>query len=183
MSDERTARAEQILAQASAEKTDPSLLTAEPAPNGPIPQPVPDHAASQDEPTEAGKPPKARAFSKLGANRKRGSGVRALVTADRDKIVGLYVTCGFAVMMVKPEAAKAIAESAERCADAWVELAKENDAVRRAVLFIIEGGAWGAVIVAHMPIALALVPENVARQYNFLLPAVPDSPDGAEPSQ
>jgi hypothetical protein len=63
-----------------------------------------------------------------------------------------------------------------------VELSKENDGVRRALLFLIEGGAWGAVIVAHAPIALAMLPPSLASQYNFLVAKnPPDSPDGANP--
>lgn len=179
-------RAAELLAAAEQERADraASLLTSSPAPEGPLAQPVPDHTASGELPP-ADQPPKAaraRPFSKLGTNKKARSGVRALTDKDRDKIVGLYVTSAMAVMMVRPPVAQVMAEQADTCADAWVELSKENDGVRRALLFLIEGGAWGAVIVAHAPIALAMLPPSLASQYNFLVAKnPPDTPDGANP--
>jgi len=170
-------RVQEVLAQAAAEKGepfDPSLYAAEPAPDGPLgEQPTPDHTASMDPADAPPKPPGK--LGKLGANKRPRSGVRAFVKGDRDKIVGLYTVAAMGAMMVRPPAAQAIMTQSEQCADAWIELGRENDSVRRAILFLIEGGAWGMVIAAHLPIALVFLPEETQRMIGFLTPSAPDS--------
>lgn len=171
-------RGEAILAAAGADRTEEPLLAAEPVPDGPLlGPPIPDHTASADAPTVPPEEPKRRGLG-LGANRKRASGVRQLTKSDHDKIEGLYITLGFGVMLVNQPAAQVIAEQATPCADAWVNLARENDGVRRILLFMIEGGAWGAVFVAHLPIMFALLPKEFRETYAFLVPKIPDSPEG-----
>jgi hypothetical protein len=100
-------------------------------------------------------------FGKLGQNKKPRSGIRALVEADKEKIASLYTFGAMGLMPFKPKAAQAMAISAEKCAEAWYELARENDGVRRALLMLIEGGVWGKVFAAHTPIILALLPERM----------------------
>jgi hypothetical protein len=173
-------RGEAILAAAQAERGDGDdpLLAAEPVPDsGPLlGPPIPDHTASVDAKHPGGpEGPKRRGLG-LGANRNRGSGVRQLTKSDHDKIEGLYITLGFGVMLVNQPAAQVIAEQATPCADAWVNLARENDGIRRILLFMIEGGAWGAVFVAHLPIMFALLPKEFRETYAFLVPRIPDSP-------
>lgn len=172
---------EAILAAAAAERDPDPPLIAEPVTEGGplLDAPIPDHTRSMDAtPPEE---PKRRKGLGLGANRKRASGVRQLTKSDHEKIEGLYITLGFAVMLVNQPAAQTIAEQATPCADAWTNLARENDGVRRALLFVIEGGAWGAVLVAHMPIVFALLPEEIRNTYRFLVPRIPDSPEGNGP--
>jgi hypothetical protein len=100
-------------------------------------------------------------FGTLGTNKKARSAVRRLVEADKEKIANLYVYGAMALMPLRPEAGQVMAASADACADAWYELAQENDTVRRALLAFIEGGVWGKVFMAHMPILAALVPQHV----------------------
>lgn len=139
----------------------------------------PDHMATEPPPimpdtdTPPPKPPpniKRRGW-RLGLNKKRASGIRALNTKDRDKLSQLYVLSAMGLMPFKPEAAKVVAKSADPCADAWIELAAENDAVRRAILAMVEGGAIMKVTAAHMPIVLALLPKKalppVFRDFDF----------------
>lgn len=100
-------------------------------------------------------------FNNLGNNKKRASGVRQLTKQDREKIEQLYVTGAMVSMPFKPDIAKALANAAEDCAEAWFELSKENDGVRRTILMLIEGGAWGKVFAAHLPIFLAAIPNGI----------------------
>lgn len=100
-------------------------------------------------------------FGKLGNNKKPRSGVRALTLEDKEKIATLYTFGAMGLMPFKQKAAQAMAASAEKCADAWYEMARENDRVRRVILMLIEGGAWGKVLVAHTPIFLALLPDGM----------------------
>ena len=49
---------------------------------------------------------------------------------------------------------------ARYCAEAWGELAKENDAVRRGILLLVETGVWSKVFMANMPILVAALPDD-----------------------
>jgi hypothetical protein len=102
----------------------------------------------------------AETFGKLGTNKKARSPVRKLTSTDRDKIESLYTFGAMGLMSFRPKAATVMAESADKCADAWMELADQNDSVRRALLAIMEGGVWGKIFAAHLPILVALIPES-----------------------
>lgn len=98
---------------------------------------------------------------KLGQNKKPRSGVRALNKQDAERLTNWYL--GFALMLapLNRNASKAIADNVDQCVDAWLDLAAQNDNVRRFLLSILEGGAWSKVIGAHMPILYAAVPPDV----------------------
>lgn len=139
----------------------------------------PDHtktAGDEKEKSSSRKP--KNPFGKLGQNKQRASGVRQLVKADREKIVSLYQYFAFGLMPFKPATAEAIADSAETCADAWFELAHDNDAVRKMILALVEGGAWGKVMIAHTPILLSLVPENHPLSLFKHMNNIPDDVNG-----
>lgn len=117
-------------------------------------------------------------FGKLGQNKKSRSTARALVLADKEKIANLYVYGSMGIMPFKQDTAMAMANSAEACADAWFDLAKENDTVRRAILAMIEGGVWGKVFFAHMPILVSLIPGDVmASRFGALFGANGEVPE------
>jgi hypothetical protein len=144
----------------------------------PVPQPSsafgPDHTKSTEEIAQEfldRKPPKvnqknppksgASVFKTLGQNKKPRSGVRALTVKDKEKIATLYTFGAMGLMPFKQKAAQAMAQSADACAEAWYEMAQENDGVRRVLLMLIEGGAWGKVFAAHTPILIALLPDRL----------------------
>jgi hypothetical protein len=144
----------------------------------------PDHTAAADVPMEppkingknAPRPTKStRKGFKLGQNVSRGSGIRQLTQDDKAKISALYVYGSMGLMPFKPEAASAMANAADACAEAWLELSKKNDAVRRVLVALVEGGAWGKVFAAHTPIILTLLPKNaIPALFNV---DIPDSPE------
>lgn len=127
---------------------------------------VPDFLASVGEEaprtSEARKPPRG-----LGTNKKRASGVRQLNKQDLDQLQSYYTAIGIMLMPINAGAATAVVQNSDECVAAWEDLAKQNDNVRRALLGIIEGGAWSKVIMAHMPIALAFVPGHVRNMIPF----------------
>lgn len=138
----------------------------------PVPQPTPSEAFGPDhtsapvtEPPKVNQknPPRSTTsvFGKLGTNKKPRSGVRALTNDDKEKIATLYTFGAMGLMPFKPKAAQAMAGSADKCAEAWFDMARENDRVRRVLLMLIEGGAWGKVFAAHTPILIALLPEGM----------------------
>ena len=125
-----------------------------------VTEPVPDFMATAGEPTPEDKPKKT-ARPRLGEGRQRGSGVRQLNKADLEQLRAMYATAGIAVMPFNAGAAIALTSGADECVDAWEELAKQNDSVRRALLAMLEGGAWSRVFMAHVPILLSFLPGHV----------------------
>lgn len=119
-------------------------------------------------------PPKSTGsvFGKLGQNRKVRSSVPRL-TRERqrddelshfERLVNWYRAIGNMAEPFHPKFSTAMKAQAEDCANAWFELAETNDTVRRYILAMIEGGAWGKVIAAHTPIFMAVIPERVLTQ-------------------
>lgn len=132
---------------------------------------TPDHTKSRTVP-----PGIKRAVGKLGANKKARSNVRQLKADDIQRIEEYYDLFAFAVGMYKPAVANAIRDEvtvkgidgeedltttrAAVCAQAWGELAKENDGVRRVILMMVETGAWSKVAMANLPILVAALPDD-----------------------
>lgn len=140
----------------------------------PTPEPVdtiPDHTASQADvpPIDDGQVKEEPKRFTLGENKRRGSGVRKLTKKDLEQLKSYYGTMGFVLMPFNRKAAETCVESSQRCVDAWAELAESNDGVRRVILSMIEGGAWGRVIMAHIPLAWAFVPEHVQERLPSLM--------------
>lgn len=52
--------------------------------------------------------------------------------------------------------ARTIDDNAVAIAEAWDNLARTNDNVRRVLRKLTAGGAWGGVLMAHLPIAIAI---------------------------
>lgn len=143
---------------------------------------IPDHTKSREKGSEAFQ--RFQEKTKLGANKATRSPVRKLTEADREKIEGVYGALALVFVTPTPmfneDAAQAIAGQAKPCADAWFSLAENNDSVRRVLLMFIEGGAWGALLAAHVPIIMAFMPEHTKRAMGamFANPEVPDTPEG-----
>lgn len=79
----------------------------------------------------------------------------------------LYRKAGKIVRAMDADIGEAIIQSARNTADdgelddsvgaAWEELARTNPRIRRFVMKCISGGAWGQLIMAHAPIAMAIM--------------------------
>jgi hypothetical protein len=72
------------------------------------------------------------------------------------QVAEMYVLAGMAVMPFDQGCASVVVSSAERCGEAWEELAKVNPAVRRVLVGLTQTSAIGAVILAHAGIATAV---------------------------
>lgn len=115
-------------------------------------------------------------FSKLGKNKAVRSPVRKLTRpidestdepvqlTDYERLVQLYKTVGNVVMYVHQPLGVALMSEARQCADAWFDLAEQNDKVRRLILALSEGGGWGKVIMAHVPLIMATLPRSTIEQ-------------------
>jgi hypothetical protein len=109
----------------------------------------------QDIPTP--KPERATARDILGLNTDdEPPKPRPRRGALKRDIQDFYTQAAFMVYIFDPTCAQAVAESAEKAAEAWEKLAFENPAIMRALQRMMEVGAWGGLIAAHAPIALAV---------------------------
>lgn len=73
----------------------------------------------------------------------------------------LYATMGSTIYVFNPKIGATIVENSTRCAESLDELARTNPAVRKALMAMLETGAWSGVIIAHMPIAMAVATEYI----------------------
>lgn len=163
----------------------------------PIPAPeaegmfsAPDHTKSRSVP-----PGIKRALGKMGTNKKTRGGPRQLRAEDIQRIEEYYDMLAWAMKMYKPAVAAAIQDEitiksldgddeitetttrAAQCAQAWGELAKENDSVRRFILMLVETGAWSKVMMVNLPIVVAALPDDALSRLMFRFMPVPTNDD------
>lgn len=83
--------------------------------------------------------------------------------------------------------ATVIAQGAPRLAEAWGTLARESPAVKRVLDRMLEGGAWGGVIVSTLMIAIpvadhhGLYPKGLPNPFSILAP--PTHSHGEQPTE
>jgi hypothetical protein len=97
----------------------------------------------------------------LGKNSPARSSVRKLNDDDRVRLLSMYDTIGALAQPIRPALALAIQTSKEQCVDAWMNLAEKNVKVRAKILAFLEGGEWTAVLIAHLPLFMAVIPERL----------------------
>lgn len=71
-------------------------------------------------------------------------------------LTDIYVAVGTMLLPVSPPVGTAFVQNAGQCAESLDELARTNPAVRRFLMSLLQTGAWGKVIAAHLPILLAI---------------------------
>lgn len=97
----------------------------------------------------------------LGKNSPARSSVRKLSDDDRARLVSMYETVASLAQPIRPTLALAIHTSKEQCVDSWMNLADKNVKVRAKILAFLEGGEWTAVLIAHLPLFMAVIPERL----------------------
>ena len=80
--------------------------------------------------------------------------VRPLEALRKD-LVDLYTGLGLLAKPFLPLPALVLVKQSEDCADAWVRAAEKNAAIRRALEGFSAASVYGALIMAHAPIAIA----------------------------
>lgn len=123
-------------------------------------------------PSISGSKPKwwERAPKKNGASEKNKPRARA-PRAERVKplprgglrqpLANLYTGIGMSVMPFDPACGRTIIENSDKCAETLDELAKTNTAVRNFLIGLCTTSAWGAVLMAHAPIVMAIAMHHV----------------------
>lgn len=85
----------------------------------------------------------------------------------------LYRRAGKIIVVMDPDVGKAIIAATRNTDEdggddsvgaAWEELARANPRIRRWLMNAIAGGAWGQVLAAHAPIALAVIMKDGIRR-------------------
>lgn len=129
---------------------------------------VPDFRATsgeRGEPTAARRgPTKPRLFGRTGgassnfaANEKpRKEAPPKLSPGMKQNISDLYQFVGATIKPFDDFLGETIIEQADKCADSVYKLAQQNDAVRRMVIAFSTTSLTGALIMAHLPILLAV---------------------------
>ncbi len=141
---------------------DVSALTPVDAPPGAFT--TPNHAAGDDadeipEP-EPGR--RARRFAQRGKAPKAGK--REKVTPPKGRpgalvrpLTQMYTSIGTVLIPFDSACGAAVISNAEDMAKSLDALARENDAVRRALMAMTQTSAWGGVLIAHLPLLLAIM--------------------------
>ncbi len=133
-----------------------------------------DRAAAADTPDSPVAPPADRA-----PDERRRRGQRAAITREAEPapayrpgvitkgVNKLYRKAGKIVRALDPEIGEAIIQAARNTSEedgeddsvgaAWDELAKTNPRIRKFAMKCLAGGAWGQLLMAHAPIALAIM--------------------------
>lgn len=68
----------------------------------------------------------------------------------------LYVTVGTLVLPFNKAVGTSFIQNAEACAKSLDNAAKTDKQIRKVLMLLVQGSVWGEVILAHMPIMLAL---------------------------
>lgn len=76
----------------------------------------------------------------------------------------LYASIGALLLPFDQSCGIAVIEAAPECAKTLDELSKNNPTLRRIIVGIMTTNAWGAVIMAHTPIIMAIVSHHVIRE-------------------
>jgi len=104
---------------------------------------------------DSNKPPRRN------APRARTSAPKKTVPASKEgqfteTLLQMYGMVAMGIGMKDPQCAQVIMKQAEDCAVAWDKLAVENDSVRKVLFALTNVTGVGAVVAAHVPIAMAI---------------------------
>lgn len=97
-----------------------------------------------------------------------------------EPLIKLYAGIGAVLAMRDPVCGAAIIANAEECAKSLENLARENDAVRRALEALLKTSNWGLVMTAHLPILMAIYAHHGPKAAVLPLYPVPPFKDPGE---
>lgn len=107
--------------------------------------------------------PRKDAAAPAAAAAKRPRPTKAAPVDLASKLTELLTVAGLAVGMANPVDGLIISSNAQTLATALGKLAEENDSVRRVLLGLVTGSAWGAVLMAAGSIALPIAANHGAK--------------------
>lgn len=83
-------------------------------------------------------------------------------------LTGLYEMVGGFIILADPDCGTAVINSAEDCAKSLDDLAKTNPKVRKVLMRMVESGAVTKVIIAHLPILLAVMAHHFPNALKYV---------------
>lgn len=119
-----------------------------------------------------------------GSGQRKGGGGRKRQPARQD-LIQIISLVGTGVAAWDTYDGQRILENAERTADALIAAAKENDALRRALVALTTGTAWGQLAAALVPVVVPILanhgalPRETAVLVGAPIPPEPASTNGA----
>lgn len=104
----------------------------------------------------------------------------------------LYARAGKLVKVMDPDIGTAILSMTKKESDddvtvgeAWDELARTNPRIRKFLLKMVAGGAWGQIVMAHAPLFMAIIMKDGIRKhipFMKLIDSMLDDDDDGNPS-
>lgn len=73
----------------------------------------------------------------------------------------MYSMVGTMLMPFDPHCGRIVLNSAEECAKALDSAARENPALRRVLLSLVQTSVWGQLVAAHLPILMGIAMHHV----------------------
>lgn len=111
--------------------------------------------------------PKKRAARKTGTGAKTGRKPKSIVNAEERarRVTALYEQIGAGILLAASfvgntsamAAGEAMQDNAAEIGAAWAKAADANDKIAKVIDNLTTGGAFGALLLAHAPIALAVI--------------------------
>lgn len=95
-------------------------------------------------------------------------------------LTSFYETIGGFVILADPDCGSAIVNGAENCAKSLDELARTNPRIRRVLMRMVESGALTKVVVAHLPIILAVLAHHFPKALVYVTQILTGSYGSAE---
>lgn len=140
---------------------DPSVLS----------EPLEDPITGEPKPNKGGRPKGSTDKEKRKPSRSRNDATKADTpprnsgrfagnkTALQKGVADTYTTIGVALSFSPSlaPAGQAMAQQSQQAAEAWIELAETNLAVRRALESMLTTSAWSKLAMAHVPIVFAVI--------------------------
>lgn len=119
-----------------------------------------------DKPKVGFRVPRKAAGDKADAGPRKTAAVRKPAVPNKrgqftEKIAALYMGIGAFAMPFDPVCANAIIVAAPKCAEYWDELAYTNEPVRRFLWQLTQVSLTTKLLMAHMPIIIAIVMHHV----------------------
>jgi len=106
-----------------------------------------------------GRHPKRCDEHRKGGASKGSGGTRSFKNAAQleNAIADMYRTAAFGIGIFDQFDAMAIANSSDKLAKSWITLAESDPKVRKFLEKMVTGTGWGAVIVAHLMVAVPIL--------------------------
>ena len=131
-------------------------------------------------------PPRDTAPRNVGGRPAGYSPKGSELTRIRTGLVMMFTALGMGVSMADSFDGQVIATNAEKLADAWTQVAENNARVRKTLVMLLEGSAWGSAVMTTAMVTVpmlahhGLAPDSMVDMSRTMGVEIPDVP-GSRP--